>query len=112
MSNLDWDRLVTDIKRAEVSLDPWKAFIGLVTLRRTEFIAAGACYTIDPSRTYGIGTVAELVHPGGIDQTTLVHPDDCETWTRLMQEATSLQRAPTDNELAAWLFWTVHRRKQ
>lgn len=95
MSDLNWQRVVTDVLAFEAAVDPWKAFIGLVTLRKSTYIKRGDCYLLDSTKA----GFPEL----GIS--VLLHQDDVPDAQKAMREAVALRRDPNESELAAWLYW-------
>lgn len=95
---LTFDKLVTAMMTADALARPWRAFVGLVTLRPSEYVDRGSVYAADP-RLPGVP----------VSQFVTLHPDDVEATRTQMQGIERLSRTPTDDEVAAWLFWSVRR---
>lgn len=95
---LTLDKLVTAMLTADALARPWKAFIGLVALSATEYADRGFVYASDP-RLSGV-PVSPFV---------LLHRDDVEATRAEMCAIERCSQPPTDDEVAAWLFWSVRR---
>lgn len=95
---LTLDKLVTAMRTADALARPWKAFIGLVALRATEEADRGFVYAADPRTS--VVPVSPFV---------VLHVDDIEATRTEMREIERCSRPPTDDELAAWLYWSVMR---
>lgn len=99
------DTLRRVMAEADLIMRPWAPLIGLVELRRTEYLERGACYALDPSRTNSLFRDAPL------QQSVLLHPDDVEG-VRVQVQAAERGRRMSDAELAAYLYWATHESRK
>jgi hypothetical protein len=97
--DLTHDKFREMMLRVDSIVNPWAAFVGLITLQRSTYCAPGISYAVDPSRT----DFTEL------GQQFIMHPDDVEPARRSIEKV--LNHKMTDAELAAWLWWHAKRKE-
>lgn len=77
---------------------PWAAFIGLVSLKASEFVSKDTVYAMNP-QVSGIQ----------MEPTVIIHPTGIPAAKKLIENWAG--RVVSDAELAAFLYWTAYKKR-
>lgn len=101
MSSFSYNDLVDTIVTLDAKFYPWRAFVGLVSLRRSAYCARGDSYALDPSK---VDQFRDL------GQSVVMHPDDVEPARGGLRK--KLGGTIGDDELAAFVFYFAMQRRK